>query len=210
MLASDLVFEKAGNIAEKFFETEHTGFYRFKTGEILTVTKYEYRASPLGIAGVSFLPRWILIEKDHIVFENTYIFRKDLDVFNPAVEKIVKFKRGTYEHYEDILREKANGIFEKILTFLEKKEYQKIAGLGPGLTPLGDDILSGMYAAGFEEEIKFNTNEISRQQLIHAKKGFVPYPVKVFLETGDDSLILQMGATSGAGWAFGITYYLEG
>ena len=210
MLVSDLVFEKVGNVAEKFFETEHTGFYKFNTGEILTVTKYEYRASPLGMAGVSFLPNWILIEKDRFIFENIHILKKDVVLFNPTVEKIVKFKKGTYKRYEDILKEKANGIFGKILTLLESKDYQKIVGLGPGLTPLGDDILSGMYAAGFEEEIKFNTNEISRQQLLHSKEGFVPYPVKAFLETGDDTLILQMGATSGAGWAFGITYYLEG
>ena len=54
------------------------------------------------------------------------------------------------------------------------------------------------------------TGEISIQQIKHAMKRLVPYPVKVFLETGDDSELLEMGATSGLGWAFGITYGLEG
>ncbi len=208
VIVSSLVFEKNGITAERFFKTKHTAFYRFADGEIFTATMYEMRVSPLGVAGIPFVnSRWVIVEDDHLIFEEFSL--REFEKFDPKVKFITR-DLPSCEKYAHLLMEKAEVEFRKILSLIEEKKYEKIAGLGPGLTPLGDDILSGMIIAGYEADFPIATNDISKQQLIHAKKRLAPLPVKEFLETGDDEKLLDMGATSGAGWAFGITYILGG
>ena len=206
MLVSRLVFEKEGLYAEKFFETDHTAFYRFPDGEILTVTSYEKRASPLGVAGVPLKPDWIFVERDHLVFESFSI--EEFETFDPEVKYLTNLPG--WKKYEEKLREIQPEVFDEIFEKLKEGDFEGIVGFGPGLTPLGDDVLSGLLVAGCRLSFPMKTSEISIQQIKHAMKRLVPYPVKVFLETGDDSELLEMGATSGLGWAFGITYGLEG
>ncbi len=208
VIVSNLVFEKIGITAERFFKTEHTAFYRFPDGEIFTATMYDMRVSPLGVAGIPFVnSRWVIVEDESLIFEEFAV--REFKKFDPKVKFIT---RGLprCEKYADILMKAAKVEFERILYLLREERYEEIVGLGPGLTPLGDDILSGMIVAGYEPDFRFKTSDISMQQLDHAKKRLVPLPVKMFLETGDDGELLKMGATSGAGWAFGITYILGG
>ncbi len=208
VIVSNLVFEKVGLTAERFFKTDHTAFYRFVDGDIFTATMYEMKVSPLGIAGIPFVnSRWMMVEDDSLIFEESAI--REFEKFDPKV-KFITDDLPSCEKYAELLVEKAEVEFRKILSLMMKKRYEEIVGLGPGLTPLGDDILSGMIVAGYKPDFSFRTNDISRQQLVHAEKGLVPLPVKMFLETGRDEEILKMGATSGAGWAFGITYILGG
>ncbi len=206
MIISKLVFEKEGATAERFFKTSHTSFYRFPDGEILTVTSYEKRVSPLGVAGMPLQPNWIAVESGKLVFENVVI--DSFQLYDPKVKKITKI--SGCRRYFDILLEKSGKDFLRIFERMKRGDFSSIVGLGPGLTPLGDDILSGMASVGFKLDFPIRTSDISRQQILHAVKGYVPLPVKEFLENGIEDGILEMGATSGAGWAFGITYLLEG
>ncbi len=207
MIVSKLVFERIGERADAFFWTDHTTFLKFPNGDIFTFTRYEMRGAPLGLAGAPFSRvEWVLVENGSILTDLGKFSK--FEVFDPKVEKITV--RSGFEKYLALLREKLDHrTMERLLDILENGDFEKLVGFGPGLTPLGDDILSGMVVAGLEIDFPLRTSEISRQQMIHAIHRYVPYPVKVFLENGDDSLIIDMGATSGLGWALGVTIFLE-
>jgi hypothetical protein len=91
-----------------------------------------------------------------------------------------------------------------------------LAGLGPGLTPAGDDVLAG-YVAGLvllhgqrkratriAEEAAVRTNSLSATLLHHAALGEVPEPVHILLATGDTLPLLSFGHSSGQAWLRGL------
>ncbi len=212
MLVSKLLLYKKGLRADLFFETSNVSFYKFADGDILTVSVKPGMASPLGIAEAPFkTSKWLLIEEDGIVSEWGHSNWTDMSMFDPKLLSInVKITEDHCQRYRKLLQEREPFFFEKILGLLNEEKYQDLVGLGPGLTPLGDDVLSGMIVAGFDFSGDFHTSEISLQQLRHAKEKLVPYPVKLFLESGNEEPLLEMGNTSGLGWAFGIAHRLEG
>jgi hypothetical protein len=90
------------------------------------------------------------------------------------------------------------------------------AGLGPGLTPAGDDLLAG-YIAGLvllhvqrnkatrlAEDAAARTGSLSATLLRHAALGEVPEPVHNLLATGDARPLLSFGHSSGAAWLRGL------
>lgn len=91
-----------------------------------------------------------------------------------------------------------------------------LAGLGPGLTPAGDDVLAG-YVAGLvllhgqrklatriADEAAVRTNSLSATLLRHAALGEVPEPVHTLLATGDALPLLSFGHSSGQAWLRGL------
>jgi hypothetical protein len=91
-----------------------------------------------------------------------------------------------------------------------------LAGLGPGLTPSGDDVLAG-YVAGLvllhglrkeaariAEEAAARTNSLSATLLRHAALGEVPEPVHILFATGDTRPLLSFGHSSGPAWLRGL------
>jgi Protein of unknown function (DUF2877) len=91
-----------------------------------------------------------------------------------------------------------------------------LAGLGPGLTPAGDDLLAG-YIAGLvllhgqrkkatrlAEDAAARTGSLSATLLRHAALGEVPEPVHGLLATGDARPLLSFGHSSGAAWLRGL------
>ncbi len=93
---------------------------------------------------------------------------------------------------------------------------RSLAGLGPGLTPSGDDVLAG-YVAGLvllhglrkramriAEEAVPRTTSLSATLLRHAAIGEVPEPVHVLFATGDVRPLLAFGHTSGQAWLRGL------
>ena len=91
-----------------------------------------------------------------------------------------------------------------------------LAGLGPGLTPAGDDLLAG-YVAGLvllhgqrkraariSEEAASRTNSLSATLLRHAALGEVPEPVHTLLATGDTRPLVSFGHSSGHAWLRGL------
>jgi hypothetical protein len=91
-----------------------------------------------------------------------------------------------------------------------------LAGLGPGLTPSGDDVLAG-YVAGLvllhgqhkrasriAEEASVRTNSLSATLLRHAALGEVPEPVHILLATGNARPMLSFGHSSGQAWLRGL------
>jgi hypothetical protein len=98
------------------------------------------------------------------------------------------------------------------------------AGLGPGLTPAGDDVLAGYVsglvllhgqrkrAARIAEEAAARTNSLSATLLRHAALGEVPEVVHDLLVTGDVRPLLSFGHSSGRAWLRGLVsagYALE-
>jgi hypothetical protein len=97
-----------------------------------------------------------------------------------------------------------------------------LGGLGPGLTPSGDDALAGMFLAARlrqpedEEELvalaaQVDTHEIARAFLVWAARGQSIQPVHRLL-AGDAAAgadLLALGHTSGADLALGLRFGLQ-
>lgn len=93
---------------------------------------------------------------------------------------------------------------------------ETLPGRGPGLTPLGDDILVGYLAAGALAGAKADslaievdraarrTTALSRTLLRLAARGNLPEAAHRLLEEGDPTPLLHFGATSGKGIALGL------
>lgn len=97
-------------------------------------------------------------------------------------------------------------------------ELDALAGRGPGLTPLGDDILVGYLAAAalagedvtlFAERAARRTTALSSTLLRLAARGHLPEPAHALLERGEIAPLLRFGATSGKGIAFGLALFSE-
>lgn len=92
-----------------------------------------------------------------------------------------------------------------------------LVGRGPGLTPLGDDVLIGFLAAEALDGVNpktlsiaaahfgQRTTALSRTLLRLAARGHVPEPVHALLSFGDPGPLLRFGATSGRGIAVGLS-----
>lgn len=104
----------------------------------------------------------------------------------------------------------------RILPARPAPSVRAFAGLGPGLTPSGDDLLAG-YIAGLvllhgerkrahqiAEEAAERTNSLSATLLRHAARGEVPEPVHVLLVTGNVRPLLSFGHSSGQAWLRGL------
>jgi uncharacterized protein DUF2877 len=103
-----------------------------------------------------------------------------------------------------------------------KLELAALAGRGPGLTPLGDDILVGYLAAaalaGDSEAVVAaeaactdqTTTNLSRTLLRLAARGALPEAAHRLLVDGDPEPLLAFGATSGKGIAFGLALFGAG
>jgi hypothetical protein len=90
-----------------------------------------------------------------------------------------------------------------------------LPGRGPGLTPLGDDILVGYLAAAALSGASGSaiacaagaarrTTALSRTLLLLAARGALPEAAHCLLVDGDLAPLLAFGATSGRGIAFGL------
>lgn len=96
---------------------------------------------------------------------------------------------------------------------------ETLPGHGPGLTPLGDDILLGYFAAaalaGAEldsltaeaDRAGRRTTALSRTLLRLAAHGHLPEAAHRVLENGDPNPLLGFGATSGKGIAVGLCLF---
>lgn len=89
-----------------------------------------------------------------------------------------------------------------------------LVGLGPGLTPLGDDVWCG-YVAGvvlltggpapFELPAAGRTTTVSRSLMARARRGELPEVAHALLERGRCAPLLGWGATSGSGLLLGLS-----
>lgn len=91
-----------------------------------------------------------------------------------------------------------------------------LAGLGPGLTPLGDDVATGYLAArtlfgagrrrgrALAESLAAQTTSLSGTLLRLATDGQLPEAAHRLLEDGDPEPLLGWGATSGSGLMVGL------
>jgi hypothetical protein len=90
-----------------------------------------------------------------------------------------------------------------------RPDPERLAGLGPGLTPAGDDILCGYVAGLFlfhdrrEEAAAIalgaaaRTTRLSAALLRHAAVGELPEPAHTFLSDGDTRPLAAFGHSSG-------------
>ena len=89
---------------------------------------------------------------------------------------------------------------------------ENLPGWGPGLTPLGDDILVGYTAASAlagaplppVDSWSDRTTALSRTLLSLAALGELPEPAHRLLENGDPEPLLRFGSSSGKGIIVGL------
>jgi|GEM_PF-5109436 hypothetical protein len=90
--------------------------------------------------------------------------------------------------------------------------FDQLSGWGPGLTPLGDDILVGYTAAAAlagapptpAASWGDRTTALSRTLLALAALGELPEPAHRLLEDGNPQPLLRFGSTSGKGIIVGL------
>lgn len=122
-------------------------------------------------------------------------------------------------------------IYSRVLLFLNKPNFKNaktLIGLGPGLTPFGDDVLTG-YLMGINsvnysidwgldllEEVKKHTNQFSYQNIKDTYKGFYPHMYVNMIEEifnykkiNHALEVLKIGHTSGIGIVLGFLYGIE-
>jgi hypothetical protein len=103
------------------------------------------------------------------------------------------------------------------------RSARDLLGLGPGLTPGGDDVvagwMSGLFASGPQGQATLRvigsavlqaaerlTNDISQAFLGATSQGHIAHPLRVFVahpDPGNLDGVLRMGATSGGDWLAG-------
>ena len=100
-------------------------------------------------------------------------------------------------------------------------DVDTLAGWGPGLTPLGDDLLAGYIAgvhlrdgddprpAAIAAQAGARTNALSATLLRLAAMGAVPEPAHALLGAADLEPLLAFGATSGVALAVGLAAGLD-
>ncbi|KAF2956571.1 DUF2877 domain-containing protein [Marinitoga sp. 38H-ov] len=218
---SKLLFDKRleNSKLKEFFKTKHSKYFEFDNSDIFTLTTYENRVGALGMtAPPNFLKfSTIKLENNNLIFDNNYILNNYI-IYDPKITQIFYFE--PLNKNIELLKEKIdNRIFKKIITTLNEKKYDDLIGFGPGLTPLFDDILSGILLINsikrkFDdsyilEKAKYKTNKLSYFQLSHSSKGYAPKPVKEYLEKGNKANLLNMGDTSGLGWIIGISFFFD-
>ncbi|MBM7559504.1 DUF2877 domain-containing protein [Marinitoga litoralis] len=216
---SKLLFNKENLIAKEFFKTKHSKYFEFDDGDIFTLTTYENRVGALGMTAPSHFLRFssIKLENNNLIFDNNY-FLSNYTIYDPSISHISYF--DPLDKYVNLLKEKIDiRIFNKIISALNEQKYDNLIGFGPGLTPLFDDILSGILLINFIkklfdasyilEKAKYKTNKLSYFQLYYSSKGYAPKPVKEYLENGNRAALLNMGDTSGLGWIIGISFFFD-
>ncbi|APT76488.1 hypothetical protein LN42_08960 [Marinitoga sp. 1137] len=223
IIVSKNVFEKHVNEEAKiFFKTKHTVYYKFNDSDILTLTTHSNRVGALGLTAPSRFLKFkkVYVNKNKVlVFDNVFFLSK-FKLYDPT---ITNFRKNVNidEAINYIKQNVDNRISLKIIKGLFDKKYESLIGFGPGLTPLGDDILSGVLLMEhyFKKDLvdkdhiifisRKKTNDISYFQMKYAAEGLAPLPVKEYLSSSNKDDLLKMGATSGSGWLLGITYYFE-
>lgn len=216
---SKLAFLKNNLIAKEFFKTKHTKYFVFDDDDIFTLTTYDNRVGALGMTAPSHFLKFssIKVENNNLIFDDNYVFNNYI-LYDPKINSI--FHHDSFVENITLLKEKVDyRIFEKIFLALKCNEFVKLIGFGPGLTPLFDDILSGIILMNsinrkFEDNYiikttKEKTNKLSYFQILYASKGYAPKPVKEYLENGNKAALLNMGDTSGLGWLIGITFFFD-
>ncbi len=180
--------------------------------ELFIVTKNFGREGPMGI-NIGSLPLssfsdTLEITKGAIISGKSYISFNDCEFWNQNVGDKVK-NNISLNRLEDLvwseLKMKVDtNLIYKIEEIFNNEDYKSLGGLGPGLTPLGDDILSGMVLVNKEfSNIKISS-VFSKHLFSHAVKNNVPYPIMKFLETLNVNFLRKMGSTSGFGYGLGI------
>ncbi|KLO23544.1 hypothetical protein X275_02300 [Marinitoga sp. 1197] len=216
---SNTTFAKKG-YAKSFFKTRHSNYFLFDDDDIFTISTYDNRVGALGmVAPPHFLKFSTLkIENNYLIFDDKFIL-KDFAIYNPKINKIIFYE--TYNKVKNVLKNRLDyRIYNKIIGSLENSSFIDLIGFGPGLTPLFDDILSGILLLNYFYNKKLDyktilkiaktrTNNLSYFQMKYATNGYAPKPVKLYLENINKAALLNMGDTSGLGWMLGISFFID-
>ncbi len=197
-----------GRLISKF--SDSLAYY--DDNDLFIVTKNFGREGPFGV-NVGPLPSFsdqieitensIISGKNFIVFNDCEFWDQNIlnNIENKNFNKIVDLE---YTILSELEKRVDESLIKKILVLLDKGKFDNLSGLGPGLTPLGDDILSGMVL--FNKDISnLNIESIFSKHLFnHAINNEVPYPVMKFLQTLNLNFLKKMGSSSGLGYGLGI------
>ncbi|WP_280997402.1 oxamate carbamoyltransferase subunit AllH family protein [Marinitoga aeolica] len=210
---------KKKHTAKEFFKTNHTKYFLFNDEDIFTLTTYDNRVGALGMSAPPHFLNFstLKIANNSLIFDNTYLVENPI-LYDPKISTITFYEpiKNIYVKLKPLVDKR---ILNKIDSQLKSYNFTDLIGFGPGLTPLFDDILSGILLINSitkkidTESIlniaKKKTNKLSYFQMFYAAKGYAPKPVKQYLESKNIQSLLKMGATSGLGWMWGISFFFD-
>ncbi len=194
----------------KLFATFSDSRVYYNEEDLFIITKNFGREGPVGInigpLPLSSFSNEIEITERGIISGKTYIAFDDCDFWDQKIEVKIPDKICEMENEVRIeLRKRIDPILaDKIDNLIKKEEYERLKGLGPGLTPLGDDILSGMVLINKNLKDLEIESVFSKHLFRHAVKNEVPYSIMKFLETLNINFLKKMGSSSGLGYGLGI------
>jgi hypothetical protein len=184
-------------------------YVRMPTG-LVALTMWDVPAGPVHARGA--LPRRRLAAGDRVTVDiaGATVWRGELPTdLSGALDVLAGAPASALEEYPAQVaaavacldRGDLNGVVDAI------------AGLGPGLTPAGDDVLAGILLvacnrhAAIEAADRARTNDIARAFLAWAARGQSIEPVHRLLAGGGPAALadlLGVGHSSGADMAFGL------
>lgn len=183
---------------------EHSGYFINKDGLIVTILQYPNQLVPYGI---------VCDKSEFEILRN----QKRLSLVitgGRAVQLTLPDEVNIPEDSANRVLEMWEKSYDDFKVFLDSAitngEFEKLVGLGSGLTPAGDDFLVG-YIASREilgKKIPFEidcsrTTKLSGHFLSNALNGKFSSAVINFLKSGDMS-VLSFGKTSGIATALGV------
>jgi hypothetical protein len=178
--------------------------------DLFIITKNFGREGPLGInigpLPLSSFSNEIEITEMGIISGKIYIAFNDCDFWDQKInDKIPKELKNMESEIKSELKKRIDPMVAlKIDSLLEKRDYKKLIGLGPGLTPLGDDILTGMVLVNKNLSNLDIESIFSKHLFQHAINNEVPYSIMKFLKTLNINFLKKMGSSSGLGYGLGI------
>jgi len=174
---------------------------------LLPLVKRDYFVFP-GCVVLNNFDYFLKNDRGYVIFSGgkkvTLKKRKKINISN-AVKKYILNKISFMNNFDDV--------------FIKKNvlNWDKLIGVGEGLTPKGDDFILGYSFFSKEKNFKNfflntdftrRTNIISAHFLENAKKGIYSETILNFISGRYDSL-LNWGQTSGLWTAFGIIKALQ-
>lgn len=199
-----------GRLISKF--SDSLAYY--DDNDLFIVTKNFGREGPFGVnvgpLPLSSFSKEIEITENSIISGKTFIAFNDCEFWNQSILDNIENKNFNkitdleYVILNELEKRVDESLARKILFLLTNNDFESLSGLGPGLTPLGDDILSGIVL--FNKDISYLNIEsvFSKHLFNHAINNEVPYPVMKFLQTLNLNFLKKMGSSSGLGYGLGI------
>jgi hypothetical protein len=223
--ALEVVRASAGQVGRLIAVFSQAAYVRFRAG-IVALTTTAVPSGPVHLR--SDFPLRPLRQGQHIIAHDRWlqlpVWRGDLPDDQPCDATALRPIASRSALLQPPLTERAGPARHAVGRGDLDQAAALLGGLGPGLTPSGDDALAGLllaarirwseraepYLVGVAMQVQ--THEISRQFVLWAARGQTIEPVHRWLRAGGEkaaAALASYGHTSGADLALGLLWGLD-